>query len=144
MTTIVNEEKSAARIYGINTVANIGLNLIAIPMFGLIGAALVTVITDLIGAVQFHFLLRRKLELPNMASILLRAIAASFIMGIAIWLLRDWNMFLLIGLGLVIYSVFLLIFRVLTHDEWNAIRQGLIKIASSIQVKDRIGEKPAP
>lgn len=144
MTTIVSEEKAAARIYGINTIANVGLNLIAIPMFGLVGAALVTVITDFIGAIQFHILLRRKLELPNMASILLRAVAASFIMGIAIWLVRDWNMFLLIGLGLVIYSVLLLIFRVLTHDEWNAIRQGLIKIASNIQVKNRIGEKPAP
>lgn len=142
MTTIVSEEKSAARIYGINMAANVLLNLIAIPRFGVIGAALVTVVTDFIGALQFHFLLRRKLELPAVASVLVRVIAASAIMGLIIWQLDDWNMFMLIGLGAVIYGGLLIVFRVLTHDEWKAIRQGLRKVISTITSRSKLGEKP--
>ena len=97
MTTIISEERAAARIYTINTVANVILNLYAIPRFGLVGAALVTVITDFIGALQFHFLLKPKLHLPNMTWMFLRVLIASVLMGVVVRLAGDLNLFLLIG-----------------------------------------------
>lgn len=117
MTTIVGEERAAARIYTINAIANVLLNLYAIPSFGLIGAALVTVTTDLIGALQFHFLLRRKLKLPNMRSVSVRIVIASGLMGAAIVLTGGGNLFALIGLGAVIYAALVLALRVLSDDE---------------------------
>jgi O-antigen/teichoic acid export membrane protein len=78
MTTIIGAERAAARIYTLNALANILLNMYAIPSFGLVCAALVTVTTDLIGALQFYLLLRRKLKLPNM---LWGRIAAAMLMG---------------------------------------------------------------
>jgi len=76
MTTIISEERAAARIYSINAVANVILNLYAIPRFGVVGASLVTVVTDLIGALQFHFLLRHKLHLPDMTWVFVRILIA--------------------------------------------------------------------
>jgi len=136
MTTIVNEERAAARIYSINAIANIILNLYAIPRFGLVGAALVTVITDLIGALQFHFLLRHKLHLPDMTSVLVRTSAASVAMGVAVKLAGDLNLFLLIGLGAVVYGGLALWARLIDDTEWSAIFRLLHSAAAFLRLRD--------
>jgi O-antigen/teichoic acid export membrane protein len=134
MTTITGDERQAARIYTINAIANIGLNLYAIPRFGLIGAALVTVVTDLIGALQFHFLLRRRLRLPNIGPLLVRASIAAGLMGLAVAALSHLHLFLTIGLGVAIYAVLALALRVLSDDE-RALIAGLLR--------RRFGPRPA-
>ncbi len=121
ITTIVGEERAAARIYSINAVANIILNFYAIPRYGLVGASLVTVITDLIGALQFHFLLGHKLKLPNMTSIVVRVVIAAVIMGGVVEVISGLNLFLLIGLGVVVYGALVLGLRVIDQDEWALI-----------------------
>lgn len=129
MTTVISEERAAARIYTINALANIILNLYAIPHFGLVGAALVTVTTDLIGALQFHFLLRHKLQLPNMTWILARVVVASALMGVGIYLIGNLNVLLLIGLGGVAYGVLVLVFQLVDRDEWTLISKLLRRAA---------------
>lgn len=131
MTTIISEERAAARIYTINAVANVILNLYAIPRFGLVGASLVTVVTDLIGALQFYFLLRRKLHMPDMTWIFVRLLIASALMGVVIWLAGDLNLFLLIGLGIVVYGGLVLALRLLDDTEWATIRRLLFRRGSS-------------
>lgn len=121
MTTIINEERAAARIYGINAAANVILNLYTIPRFGVVGAALVTVVTDLIGALQFYFLLRRKLHLPDMKPIFMRVMIASALMGIVVKLADALNLFLAIGLGAAVYCGLVLALRLLDDTEWAMI-----------------------
>jgi O-antigen/teichoic acid export membrane protein len=133
MTTIVSEEKAAARIYGLNAAANILLNLYAIPRFGLVGAALVTVVTDLVGAIQFYLLLGRKLNLPNTGGILLRVLLASALMGITVWLAGDLNLFVLVALGVIVYLGLVLAFRILDDTEWRMIRQVIRKTGIFVQ-----------
>lgn len=131
ITTITGEERAAARIYGINSAANVILNLYAIPRYGLIGASIVTVVTDLIGALQFYFLLRRKLDLPNMASVLIRVLIATASMSVVVWLAGDRNLFLLIGLGALVYLVAVLILQLVDDEEWLVIR-GVLRRMTSI------------
>jgi O-antigen/teichoic acid export membrane protein len=123
MTTVVSEEKAAARIYSINAAANVLLNLYAIPRFGIIGAAFVTVVTDLIGALQFHMLLRRKLNLPGVASILMRVALAAALMGaIVIALSRQHlHLFVMIGAGAITYLLMILALRLIDSSERAAI-----------------------
>ncbi|MEK7325581.1 MAG: flippase [Chloroflexota bacterium] len=123
MTTIVGEERAAARIYTINALANIILNLYAIPRYGMVGAAFVTVITDFIGALQFYFLLHRKLRLPNMVSAGVRVLAAVTVMGVAVGWAGNLNLFVLMGLGVAVYAVMVLALRVLDETEWAMIRR---------------------
>jgi O-antigen/teichoic acid export membrane protein len=121
MTTIISEERAAARIYALNALANVLLNLYAIPRFGLVGAALVTVITDLIGVLQFHLLLKRKLKLPNMTWTIARVAAAAALMGGGVYWLGRLNLFVLIGLGGAVYGLLALAFQLIDRSEWALI-----------------------
>lgn len=121
MTTIISEEHAAARVYTINTVANVVLNWYAIPRFGFIGASIVTVITDLISALQFYFMLRRKLNLPDMRPVFVRVLSASVLMGVAVKLVGNLNLFILLGWGTAVYGGLVLALRLLDDAEWASI-----------------------
>jgi len=114
---IIREERSAARIYTINTVANVLLNLYAIPRFGLVGAAIVTVATDVIGAIQFYLLLSRKLDLPSMRRIGIKVLIASGGMSLIVWRMRSWHVLLVILLGAFAYLISSLVLRVFDEEE---------------------------
>ncbi len=103
MTTIVGFERAAARIYTINAIANVLLNLYAIPRYGLIGAAFVSVITDIVSALQFHFLLKQELNLQNVGNVIVRVAVASLGMGMIIWFARDLHVLILLALGVISY-----------------------------------------
>lgn len=118
MTTVVVEERSAARVYLISAVVNVVLNLYAIPRFSFLGAAVVTVITDLVAAVQFYFLLRGKLNLPDLKSIFFRVVLAAAIMGGVVSLARNLNLFVVIGLGVATYGSLVLALKLLDEAEW--------------------------
>jgi O-antigen/teichoic acid export membrane protein len=136
MTTIISEERAAARIYSINAAANVILNLYAIPRFGVVGASLVTVITDLIGALQFYLLLWRKLHLPDMTWVFGRILIASALMGAVVRLANSMNLFLLIGLGAVVYGGLVLALRLLDDTERAMILRLLHKHSSSQAAKE--------
>lgn len=121
MTTVVTEERSAARVYAVSAVANIILNLIAIPRWGFLGAAATTVATDVIITVQFYLLLKPKLNLPDLKPLILRVMAASTLMGFFVWLAGDLHLFLQIALGASVYALLVLAFRLLDGDERSMI-----------------------
>lgn len=123
MTTIIGEERAAARIYTINTVANVVLNIIAIPLYGMIGAALVTVVTDMISALQFHFLLRRKLHLPALGNFLLRVTLASGGMAALVYALGQYHVLLLLTAGALAYGLLVLILRIPDASERALVRK---------------------
>jgi O-antigen/teichoic acid export membrane protein len=125
ITTVVCEERAAARIYTINAIANVVLNLYAIPRYGLVGAALVTVVTDFVGMIQFHFLLKKKLNLPAMSSILWRASLATLIMGGVVYLLRIWNLLVVIILGAGLYGGLVLLFKLVDDQEYLLVKGAL-------------------
>ncbi len=121
MTTIVGEERWAALIYGLSAVTNIVLNLYAIPHYGILGAAVVTVATDVVSSVLFYYLLKRKLKLPDMGGIIIRVLIASGIMGVIVAFIRHLNLFIVIAAGMLVYAGLVFIFRMLDESEWSAI-----------------------
>ena len=118
MTTIVNAERSAARIYAINAVANVVLNMIFIPRYGVVAAAAVTVVTDLLAAVQFQFLLSRRLHLPQIGGYLVRVALAAASMAVPVYLASGLHMLVQIGIGIITYLVALLLLHVPDAMDW--------------------------
>ena len=118
MTTVVSEERAAARIYGVAAIVNIALNLYFIPRYSLLGAAAVTVITDLVAAIQFYWLLNRKLHLPPMLSLLTRIVIACAVMGLVVRLLGNHHVFILIGAGAASYGAMVILLRLMDAREW--------------------------
>jgi O-antigen/teichoic acid export membrane protein len=135
MTTIISQERSAARIYTVNALANIVLNAIFIPRYGFIAASFITVITDVIGAFQFFFLLHRQLNLPSIRWILARIVLASGMMGLAVVLLGGLHFILQVALGAVVYLFAVLALRLLDQTEWAFIRKLLGKVGLARFVK---------
>jgi O-antigen/teichoic acid export membrane protein len=125
MTTIVGEERSAARIYGASAAANILLNLLFIPRFGYLGASAVTVVTDLVAVVPFYVLLSRKLRLPKMYGALVRILLACLLMGLAVNGLARLNLWLAILGGAGVYAGLVLVFRILDREEIGSIQRVL-------------------
>jgi len=135
ITTIISAERAAARIYTINAVANVILNLIMIPLYGMIGAAIVTVLTDIISALQFYMLLRKELSPPTLKAPIYRILLASAIMGVAVWFTSDFHLFIRIGLGAFVYFVMILILHLPDDTEWGWIRNSIGKIARFLRAK---------
>lgn len=137
MTTVIGEERAAGRVYAINAAANVLLNLYAIPRYGIMGAAVVTVVTDLVGALQFHLLLRHRLNLPHMGQVLWRVGLATGIMGLAVTMGGELHLVLRIGAGMVLYSGMAILLRVLDADERDLISR------AGKQLARRFGLSPA-
>lgn len=131
MTTIIGQEHAAARIYFIGAVANVVLNLLLIPRFGILGAAVVTVVTDIVAAGQFHFLLRGKLNLPNVKPLMARVVAASLLMGGAVLLASQQNLIVQILVGMATYAALAVAFRLLDAEEWALISQVVTRLKLS-------------
>ncbi len=134
ITIVVGEERAAARINTINTIANVGLNLIFIPRYGMMGAAIISVVTDLISALQFYLLLRKKLHLPSIAWMVARTIIAAAIMSVPVYLMTGWasgwKLFLAIAVGAAVYLPLLVVFRLIGKAEWSIFKRAVRRLNS--------------
>jgi O-antigen/teichoic acid export membrane protein len=102
-------------------VANIILNLILIPKFSYLGAALATVITTLIGfPLEFYFLskLIYRIELQK---IMIKPAVASILSGLIIFELNT-GLFLSIIIAIVSYFAILVLLKTFSNDDFEIIR----------------------
>lgn len=115
--TVTHREGANARINLINAGFNIGLNLWAITHFGLIGAAVTTVATELLCLTQFLFLFRDVFALPALGRALVAPLFATAVMAGSIVLARPLP-FVVIVLGAgVIYLATLLLSGALSRED---------------------------
>ncbi len=121
MTTVVGEERNAAKIYGAASIVNLVANLYAIPHYSLMGASVVTVLTDLVSSALFYILLSRKLKLPDMGGVILRVVLACALMAGAVLLAPGHRLAVMILVGMAVYSGLIYFLRVLDDSEWASI-----------------------
>jgi O-antigen/teichoic acid export membrane protein len=130
---VIEKEAVAARIFGVEAAVNVALNIILIPQYGMIAAAVVTVATELIGALLFYRLFHKEFGAGFDLLHSFRLIACAVIMGIMIYILHDFSMLLVIPLGGIIYVTAVFLTQALTSEE-RALLAGLLR-----RVTNRIG-----
>jgi O-antigen/teichoic acid export membrane protein len=113
----IGKEVAAARIFGFEAVVNLILNLIFIPQYGMIAAAVVTVATELSGALLFYLVFRREFGAGLDLRHSLRLAFCAAIMGIVIYLLQDESLLVSIPVGAAVYGVATLLTNALTPEE---------------------------
>jgi O-antigen/teichoic acid export membrane protein len=90
---------------------NLGLNLIWIPRFGLLGAAWATVVAYGFGFTLSFWLGRRAFPLPILPVDALKPVGAALVMVLALWPCRAWlgplALAAQISLGLLVYAIVL-------------------------------------
>jgi O-antigen/teichoic acid export membrane protein len=119
---ISGQEKYVARSVLISTGFNVALNLVMVPVFGFVGAAVMTVLTEVVLVGQYVLILRSLIKEFNWSKILLRPIVAAAIMGAVVIALRPLPLALNVAVGALVYGGLLLALGVLGKDEMSFLR----------------------
>ena len=124
----VDKEFTVTKIYIVAAVFNVILNSIMIPNFGYNGAAIATVISEILICVLTTYCIIKTDFKPdwNLLKTVFKLIISTIIMGIILYYINV-NMWLAIPIGLVVYLVMLLITRTLDDTDKYIIRELLDK-----------------
>ncbi|WP_298818606.1 flippase [Chloroflexus sp.] len=118
---IADREALVARAIMVSSAVNVVANLLFTPRYGAPAAALITVMTEAVLAIQYGWLLRDQLRLMRWQPIG-RAAIAVFLMAIAVYLAREWPVLLVISGGGAIYGSLLVGLRVIGAEEATFVR----------------------
>ncbi len=119
---IMGAEKRVARAIILSTTVNVALNLLLIPIYGLLAAAIMTVVTEAILLAQYGWLLRDLLHKMDWGRVLWRPLLAAAIMGVCVFLLQGIPLAANIVIGAMLYGVLLLAFGVFGRTELEFLR----------------------
>ena len=111
-------EKKYLKIVGISAFLNFLLNLVFIPKFGYIAAAIITAQTEVINFVLMRHNIR-KIGKFNDFKVILITFIPSIVMSLFIIFIRMYisNLFIIIILSIMVYAVSLLLFRTVNIKE---------------------------
>lgn len=123
----LNHPKKAFKVVAVASTANILLDLILIPLFGIMGAAVATLLTMTLNAVLAYRVLSKLINVRLESKSVWNILLSSFIMGaflvsyrLLISLSSVWLTLLPVVAGGVFYAVLLLKFDTNIHDELQA------------------------
>jgi O-antigen/teichoic acid export membrane protein len=122
-----NQERILLKLTWITAGIHVAANLILIPKFSYLGACLAILTTQAVYAVMLFVLqLRRYLNIFKLMQIIARPAVSATITALAVFLMRDQNLFLTMAVGLTIYVGTLFAVGAVNRAEFNFI-QGAIK-----------------
>jgi O-antigen/teichoic acid export membrane protein len=111
-------------ITGVGAALNIVLNIILIPRFSFMGAAVATVATEAMCFVCVLWLLWTEIDVPRLIKTAAYAVAGTTVMVLAMRLLPQGTFFIAAALfGASAYLVFLLVSGCLGKDDWSQLRR---------------------
>jgi O-antigen/teichoic acid export membrane protein len=111
------KERKGSRSVLISSALNVAVNSLLVPSLGLVAAAVMTVITEVVLVAQFAWILYPLMRKIDWGSALLRPLLASALMGVAVLVAHDLPLGVLVGLGVVTYVSFLLALRAIGRND---------------------------
>ena len=122
--------KIIAALLGITAIVNIVLNIIVVPLIGILGAAISTLISFFILSFLMYYFAVNNVKFDLGLEFILKSVLASFIMSFLIFEYNPTgmiNVLISIGFGAVVYFGLLLLLRGFNKDELKFLRS-LFKI----------------
>lgn len=119
--------KINARNAGIGTVTNIVTNLIMIPLFSYIGAAITTLFTDCLLVLLTYFAVKKYVGVADLYRRNLRVVGCSVALAIFLYLLSFLNLALLIPASMIFYAGMLLLTGTLDRLDYELLRRALAR-----------------
>ncbi len=122
------KEVTVTKIYAIAAVFNVALNFILIPYLSYDGAAITTVLSDVLIVIIQSYVIYKLGHRPNKKLYydLIKIIAGSGILGIALYFLH-LNMWVALPVGIIIYFAAIYLLRVFDNDDKYVIKEILGK-----------------
>jgi O-antigen/teichoic acid export membrane protein len=122
--TAINRQLDFTRLALFTLAVNVILNLVLIPPYGYLGAAVASTITEVALFAGGWWLLRRHLASLSIVGSIAPVLASAAAMGIVVYLIRAWPLAVVIVLGAAVYLAGLLLTRALSPEEWSIVRTG--------------------
>jgi O-antigen/teichoic acid export membrane protein len=128
MLNAINRQHLNAWATGLAAAINIGLNLVFIPLYGYLAASTTTVVTEAaLCAFGWWFVQRRQPELRlPVISLAWRIVLAGAVMGVVLYPLTRFSIFISLPAGSIAYLVAIYLLRAIDPEEWRLARQGLM------------------
>ena len=125
----VNQQHYLTRAFMLGVVCNVVGNLLVIPRFGYVGAAIVTIISEFSLLIPFYLSVRRNVGVVPWWSIFVRPLLATVAMGSAIVALgmAGVNVWLATGVGVLVYALALWLLGALRGEEMSVLRRALMR-----------------
>jgi len=118
----MNKQVLAIRISLIAMIFNIGVNLVVIPQFSYLGAAVVTVLTELVDCILLFYYLSKFICKVPIQKFLWKPALATALMAFFM-ILVHLNIFVLILLASIIYFGLLILFKTFSKGDLDLIRK---------------------
>lgn len=96
---------------------NVALNLLLIPLFSFVGASIATVLSEMLLYGLFIFFINRYYGFINVNKVLLKPLLGSLAMASVIFIIRDFNLILVILTGVIIYFSLLVILKTFNEED---------------------------
>jgi O-antigen/teichoic acid export membrane protein len=122
---ISQKTKLATIITGCTLVFNLVLNLIFIPKFGFVAAAVITLFSEIIQLIGYTIVVKRRIVDFNYLSNFIKPLIAGLVMGLALYYFVHLNVWILIVLGGGVYAVALLALRFFNKADWELLRTSI-------------------
>ena len=115
-----NRQLIVTEVFGCCALLNVILNIILIPKYSYIGAAVATLTTDFaVFAFIFVWCLKIGYHIPNkqLVEVISKVIAASLLMGLFIEYFREQNIFIVVFAAIIIYFGLILLIKGLDKED---------------------------
>ena len=121
----INQQRFITFSFAVATAFNLAANLLLIPRFGYVGAAVSTVLSEWVLMAPFWYCVRKHLPPISLPRLFWRPVAASALMGLEVWLLRGWSLPLAVAIAPFLYGAGLLALRAFDQEELAMLNKSL-------------------
>ena len=115
---VYDRQRAAAWLTGISMVANVILNLLLIPVYGISGAAMARTFASLAFFILMYVYVQRHLLKSSVLPALIRPGVATIIMVATVWELRGDGLLLPVLAGVAVYGAAAFILRIVPAEDW--------------------------
>ncbi len=119
----MNRQNLAAKIVLAYTIVNVVMNLILIPRYSYVGAAMVNVVGSLIAFVLLFVFTSRLVCRISIPKLIFRPVIASGLMALFLFFFRGLSLWLLVPLAAIIYFGILILLRAFSKEDLNLFKQ---------------------
>jgi O-antigen/teichoic acid export membrane protein len=119
---ISQRTKTATKITGVTLAFNIIANLILVPKYGFVMAAIITLFSELLQLIGYTYIVKTKVIDFQYFSHFIKPILAGIVMGGVIYYVREYNLFVLLPIGGFVYLLALLLLKFFSKEDWELIK----------------------
>ncbi len=115
----INKQKIGTYFSAVGALLNIVVNLLLIPIYGVLGAVVATIATEGILSLLYLFYVNKQFKIFNAKTLFKSARLALIVIitGLTVYLCRDFNQILVFILSMIVFSTLLFAFRIFNSQD---------------------------